>query len=479
MQFGRKPLAVLAAALLPLLVSACSVGPVYEAPETAAAEFRIDDDAKLIQASFEAAWWTQFGDPVLDDLIDRALEGDLDLRIAAARVRQARALFRDARLDYAPAVTASANFLKQDAPVAGLTEPVDYKLYDAGFDASWELDIFGRVGHGVDAARADAEAAEALFRDAQVRLIAEVAREYFALRGAQQRVAVAARNLDNQRESLRLTTLRFELGAGSELDVQSARARLAQTMATMPPLVTDVRVASHRLAVLLGQRPGELDTLLVEVSQSFRVAPISIGAPEELLRRRPDVRAAERALAARTSRVGVATADLFPRISVSGFIGFISGSAGTLGNSDSRAWSVAPGLTWPAFDLGSTRAILEANKAQADEQLAVYEKTVLQALEETQNAFVAFEQDQKRLAALVDQAQASQRAASLARIQYREGALDFLRLLDAERTVLDAEDAVTQGETALNTDVVAIYKALGGGWEAAPEAVAYYETTTQ
>ncbi|MEQ9561461.1 MAG: efflux transporter outer membrane subunit, partial [Woeseiaceae bacterium] len=309
MQRGPK---LLSATLLALLVSACSVGPEYRAPDTASAEFPVDDDAKLVQASFEAEWWKQFGDPVLDDLIVRALDGDLDVRIAAARVRQARALFRDARLDYAPAVTASAGYLKQDAPVAGLTEPVAYKLYDAGFDASWELDVFGRVGHGVDAARADAEAAEALFRDSQVRLVAEVAREYFALRGAQQRVAVAARNLDNQRESLRLTSLRFELGAGSELDVQSARARLAQTMATMPPLVTEVRVASHRIAVLLGQRPGELDATLVEVPQTFRVAPISIGAPEELLRRRPDVRSAERALAAQTARVGVATADLFP-----------------------------------------------------------------------------------------------------------------------------------------------------------------------
>jgi multidrug efflux system outer membrane protein len=188
------------------------------------------------------------------------------------------------------------------------------------------------------------------------------------------------------------------------------------------------------------------------------------------------VRAAERALAAQTARVGVATADLFPRLSVSGFFGFVSGSAATLGNSETRAWSVAPSLTWSAFDLATVRARLEASKAQADEQLAVYELTVLRALEETQNAFVRFEQDQKRLAALVDQADASARAANLARIQYREGALDFLRLLDAERTVLDAEDAVTQGETALNTDVVAIYKALGGGWEDAP-AVAYEPTS--
>lgn len=466
----------IAAALLALALSACAVGPQYDAPETASAEISVAADAGLETASFEAAWWRQFGDPILEDLVSRALEGDLDLRIAVARVREARALFRDTRLDYAPEVTAHGGYQKQDAPLPGDTQSVEWEAYELGFDASWELDLFGRVRHGVAAARADADRAEAQLRDAQVQVAAEVAREYFALRGAQQRLAVAGRNLDNQREALRLTRVRLDLGAGDELDVQSAAARLLETEATVPPLVTAERASAHRLAVLLGLQPGslitELAAKLAPESVTPRVSGFAIGEPYELLRRRPDIRAAERALAAQTSRVGIATADLYPRLDITGFFGFVSGSASALGDAGTRAWTVAPTLSWSAFDLGSARARLDASEARADAQLAFYEQTVLRAVEETQNSFVAYEQDQKRLAALVAQVAASQRAAELARIRYREGAVDFLRLLDAERTVLEAEDTVTLAEAQLNIDVVAIYKALGGGWEAAPDPLA-------
>ncbi len=461
-----------AAAIISLALSACAVGPQYESPETAPAEITVAAVQGIETASFEAAWWRQFGDPVLDDLVSRALEGDLDLRIAVARVREARALFRDTRLDYGPAVTAHGGYQKQDAPLPGDAQAVELQIYELGFDASWELDLFGRVRHGVAAARADAERAEAQLRDAQVSIAAEVAREYFALRGAQQRLAVAERNLDNQREALRLTRVRLDLGAGDELDVQSAAARLLETEATVPPLVTAEQASAHRLAVLLGLRPGSLAGELAPVPVRVRVSGFAIGEPDQLLRRRPDVRAAERALAAQTEQVGVATAELFPRLDITGFFGFVSGTASSLGDADTRAWTVAPTLSWSAFDLGSARARLDASEARADAQLAFYEQTVLRALEETQNSFVAYEQDQRRLAALVAQVAASQRAAELARIRYREGAVDFLRLLDAERTVLEAEDTVTLAEAQLNIDVVAIYKALGGGWEAAPDPLA-------
>jgi multidrug efflux system outer membrane protein len=458
-----RPVSGAAAALL---LHACAVGPDYQAPETPAAAYQNAVGDVFVAAPVEADWWRQFGDPVLDDLMARAAAGSHDLRIAAARVDEARALFREQKRDYAPAVTTHAGFTRQDAPVpqAGGPAPLRYDAYELGFDAAWEIDVFGRVRRSVEAARATAELAEAEQRAAEVRLAAEVAREYFALRGAQRRLVVAMDNLENQREVLRLTRVRLDLGVGQELDVASARARLAETEALVPPLVAAEQRAGHRLAVLLGLRPGELGDELSPVPGIARVEEVRIGDAAGLLRRRPDVQAAERELAAQTARVGVASADLFPRLSVTGFVGFVSGSTSMLGDGDTEAWNVAPRLDWAAFDLGSARARLNAEEANADAALARYEQTVLLALEETENAFVNYAEDQKRLLALVERATASRRAAQLARIQYEEGAVDFLRLLDAESTVLDAEDSVTAAETALNTDVVAIYKALGGGW---------------
>ncbi len=451
---------------LALTLSACAVGPDYETPETAPASFVNASRPDFTNAPVEAAWWRQFGDPVLEDLVTRSLAGNPDLRIAQARIAEARAVFDEGKLDLFPAVTTHAGFSRQDSPVpqSGALTPVSYDVYDVGFDAAWELDVFGRVRRSVEAARANAEAAEADYQFAQVSLTAEVAREYFALRGAQRRLVVARNNLENQREVLRLTRVRLELGVGQEIDVASARARLAETEALLPPLVVAEKRAAYRLAVLLGQRPGTLDADLAPVSTAARIEEIPIGDAADLLRRRPDVRAAERQLAAQTARVGVATADLFPRLSVTGFIGFVSGTSSNLGDSGTDAWFVTPRLDWAAFDLGSARARLRATEAGTDAALAAYEQTVLLALEETENAFVAYAEEQKRLAALVEQVSASRRAAELARIQYEEGAVDFLRLLDAESTVLDAEDAVTAAETSLNTNVVAIYKALGGGW---------------
>ncbi|HET6628975.1 MAG TPA: efflux transporter outer membrane subunit [Woeseiaceae bacterium] len=453
-------------------LGACAVGPEYRAPETAAPQFYNADAAHFAQTAIEKAWWHELGDPVLDDLIARALANDLDLRIAAARLREARAIFGDESLDRFPTVTAAGAYDRRKAQQPGFGEqPISTETYDLGFDAFWEIDLFGRVQSAVKAARADAEAAQANLHAAQVSVAAEVARNYLELLGAQRRYEVAIANRDNQNETVRLTRIRYELGRGTELDLASAEARLAAIEASLPPLIIAQRAARHRLAVLLGQPPGTLELAAgpdsEAISESF-TNPLPIGEPASLLRRRPDIRAAERRLAAATARVGVATADLFPRLTVSGFIGFVTGDAGQIGESAAEAWSMTPVLSWAAFDLGSVRAWLRAAEAQADGALAFYKQTVLRALEETENAFVAYAQNQDRLAALLDQAAASRRAAELARIRYREGAIDFLRLLDAERTVLAAEDSVAIAQTELNTSVVAIYKALGGGWQAAP-----------
>jgi multidrug efflux system outer membrane protein len=461
----RPALTALGTAALTLLLSACAVGPDYRAPQTEPARFVHAGDAAFVTEDPEAQWWRQFRDPALDALIERGLAANLDLRLAVVRLQEARALFRDADLDRYPAVTAGAGYERARAQQPGSGDArVDVETQRLGFDAGWELDLFGRVRRGAEAARAEAEGAQAGLRDAQISVAAEIARNYFELRGAQQRLAVAQRNLENQRETLRLTRVRYELGRSAELDVASAQAQLSSTEAGTAPLIAAERRAMHRLAVLVGQRPGALDAELATTTETTpQLQTLAIGAADQLLRRRPDVRIAERNLAAATARVGVATADLFPRISVNGFVGFVSGG-GALGSSSTQAWSVAPSVSWAALDLASVRARLRAAEARADGALAAYELTVLRALEDTENAFVGYTQQQARLRSLHEQATASRRAAELARIQYREGLIDFIRLLDAEGVLLQAESDVAEAGAALNTSVVAIYKALGGGW---------------
>jgi multidrug efflux system outer membrane protein len=456
-----------ALALTALSLTACAVGPDYRPPETAPVEFIAAADARVAETPFEATWWGQFGDPVLDDLVARALSGDLDVKIAAARVAEARAGLSASRRERWPDVGAAVARTESHAPEALVGfDRLETEYYEAGFSTLWEIDLFGRVRRGVEAASADAEAVEAHLRDAQVLVAAEVVRNYLELRGAQKRLAVARQNLGYQRETYELTQVRLELGRGTQLDVASAAASLAATEAEIPLLVAAEAAAANRLAVLLGLRPGALATELAPRDIAPHLTTLAVGTPEDLLRRRPDVRAAERELAAATARIGVAKADLFPRLTLSGFIGFIAGDAGDLIDSQSRAWTATPALSWAGFGSG-TRARVTVAEARTDAALASYEGTVLRALEETENAFVIYGQQRERLTSVMQQAAASREAAELARVQYREGALDFLRLLDAERTLLQAEDALARVEIDLNTAVVLIYKALGGGWKAA------------
>ena len=467
---NRTSLPLAAPAVAALTLAACAVGPDYAEPELDPVEFVSAGDTPVAEQPFEAAWWSQFGDPVLDDLVARALAGDLDLRIAAARLDEARAILGGAAHRRWPDVSVEAARTESHAQQAGFgDERIELDSTSAGFATFWELDLFGRVRRGVEAAGADADAAEARLRDAQVLVAAEVARNYLELRGAQKRLDVARTNLGYQQETLDLTEVRLTLGRGTQLDVASARATLAATEAEIPLLVAAEAAAGNRLAVLLGLRPGALADELAPREIAPQVTTLAVGSPEDLLRRRPDIRAAERELAAATARIGVAKADLFPRLTLSGFIGFIAGDSSELGESESRAWQLTPVLSWAGFGSG-TRARVTVAEARTDAALAAYEGTVLRALEETENAFVSYGQQHERLTAVTLQAAASREAAELARVQYREGALDFLRLLDAERTLLQAEDALASVETDLNTAVVVIYKALGGGWEAAEGA---------
>ena len=380
-----------------------------------------------------------------------------------ARVSQARAVFDDVALDRYPTVAVDASVDQRKQVIPGFTdEPIRTSTYRAGFDAFWEIDLFGRVRSAMRAASATASSLAATLDDVRVSVAAEVARNYFELRGLQQQLAVAERSLTNQRETLRLTSVRRDAGFGEEQDVASAAARVAAIEASVPPLRAAVAARLHRLAVLNGVRPGALAADLSPRGYAPLAKALPLGDPGQLLQRRPDVRAAERQVAAAAAREGIATAELFPRVSISGFLGLIAGRGSLFGSADSRAWAVTPALSWVGSDIGSARARLRGARAGTAEVVAEYEQTVLRALEETEDALVAYREEQERLVKLADQARESARAAAIARSRYREGVADFLSLLDAERTQLQAEDAVAQAESGVFTAVVAVYKAFGG-----------------
>ena len=443
--------------------AACAERRPYEPPAVEPPALHRAAEAAVAPEPFEAAWWRQFEDPVLDDLVEGTLAANRDVRTAVARLDQARGIFDDADDDLLPVVPTGASVDRRDQTVPGFSEsPQGITTYRTGFDASWELDIFGRVRSQIRAAAASADGFQADLAHVRLSVAAETARTYFEIRGLQQQLAVAERSLANQRETLRLTKVRRDAGIGEEQDVASASARVAAIEASLPPIRMALAHREHRLAVLAGTRPGGLGADLSPRPYPPLATALAIGDPAALLQRRPDVRAAERRLAAATARESVAAADLFPRVTVTGFLGFLAGRGGLFDAGDSRAWAVTPALSWAAFDLGSTRARLRGAEAATAESLASYEQVVLGAIEETENALVSYRAEQERLVSLTEQARESARAAGIARIRYREGAVDFLALLDAERTQLEAEDAVAQAEAGVFTSVIALYKALGG-----------------
>jgi multidrug efflux system outer membrane protein len=395
--------------------------------------------------------------------VEQAIVANHDVLQAVARVDQARSIFDDVALDRFPTATVGAAVDRREQAIPGFSdEPVRTSTYQAGIDAFWEIDLFGRVRSAVRSAAASADAYGASLADVRVIVAAEVARNYFELRGLQQQLAVAQRSLENQRETLRLTEVRRDAGIGEEQDVASAAARVAAIDARLPPIETALAEREHALAVLTGRRPGALTEDLSPREYPPLSTTLALGDVGELLRRRPDVRAAERRLASSRALEGVAAAELFPRVSISGFLGLLAGRGNLFGSADSRAWAVTPALSWAGFDLGSARARLRGAEAGTRESIAAYEQTVLRALEEAANSLVAYRQQQQRLVRLVEQARESGRAAAIARVRYREGLADFLALLDAERTQLEADDAVAQAEAGVFTSVVAVYKAMGG-----------------
>ena len=454
------------ALMFALLLAGCaSVGPDYQRPHENPVTLQGIDPAREISSDVQVDWWKQFNDPALNALIDRAAKNSPDLAIAQAHLRESRALLGTARSQQLPDIDTAVSYTHSREQQPGFVDHrVTTTAYQAGFDASWELDLFGGVRRSVEAARAESEASEASLADARISLFAEVARYYFDLRGTQLRLDVARRDIDNQQQSLTLIRARNEVGTGSEQDVASANARLSAVQAQLPQLETQARSDEFHLAVLLGQRPGELD---VDLSpQNFHPidTALPIGAAGDVLARRPDIRIAERELAAANARIGVAKADWFPHISLGGFVGFLAGRSNDFGGTASRAWSLAPSISWDGFNVQRVRSGVKASEARADAARANYQRSVLRALEDVDNALVAYNLQRERVGHLLDQATQSRRAAELARIRYNEGATDFLEQLDAERTQLAAEDALAEAEAGIDLRAVALYKALGGGW---------------
>jgi multidrug efflux pump len=461
-----------------LFLGGCAAGPNYRQPETSVSPaFANASQTNLCSAATETNWWRGFNDPRLNRLVDRAVVTNQDLRMASARVREARALRTTTVLNAFPVVQGDAAYTKAvnslDAMHGFPRNLRETELYDVGFDATWELDFFGRVRRSIEASTDEVAALESNRRDVLVSLIAEVARNYFELRGAQNQLDVARHNAENQRETLDIIAARLQAGRATELDAARARAQLNATLALIPPLEASVKRDIYRLSVLCGQRPTALDSELTAPVPLASLPPlVNLGSPEELLRRRPDIRAAERSLAGATARIGVATADLFPRVFFNGRAALEASQLSGLTKAGSDTYSFGPQITWAFLDLGRVRARIKAADARADALLAAYEKTVLIALEETEGALVEFGQARVRQDYLVASADAARQAVALATQRYQSGITDFLTVLDAQRTQFLVEEQLAGSQTRAATSLVAVYKALGGGWEISPSAPA-------
>lgn len=453
-----------------LALSGCvTVGPDYVVPEVpmpnrwnAETEACLTDrgtDAKML-----AEWWITLNDPELTNLIERAMQGNLDLRKATARVREARARRGAAEADLFPTLdaTGSASWSHSSKNI-GTAKTSD--LYSASFDAGWELDIFGGIRRSVEASQADLEASQEDLRDVLVSMLAEVALNYVEVRTFQDRLAVAEANLAVQNETYQLTLWRYQAGLSDELAVQQARYNLESTRSQIPTLRTGIGEAMNRISVLLGEPPGkvhgELEKTAMIPAASLEVA---VGIPADVLRRRPDIRRTERELAAQTARVGAATADLYPKFSLSGSIGLEALSLNGLFTSAAKIVTGGSLITWPIFHGGAIRQNIEVQSALQEQALIQYEAAVLSALEEVENALVAYAEEQDRRDVLREGEQAAQKAAGLAQQKYEAGLTDFNNVLEAQRSLLTFQDQLAHSNGTVTSNLVRLYKVLGGGW---------------
>jgi NodT family efflux transporter outer membrane factor (OMF) lipoprotein len=557
--------------VLAAIAGGCAVGPNYRTPEISTPDnwsglksgaAATQPSASTTQPADLSTWWQELHDPGLDELITAAVESNLDLRLATARVREARATrdvtaaplwpqinldgsynYRGSSENAGPAVNTAKSRVSglptiSVQPGAGGVGPPDItvsparagpmqlggsrapsltlvpgtfstangtgvptavlsppgsagsngpggsssasgassgvrvsrqlNLFQLGFDATWELDIFGGVRRAVEAADADVAAAEETRRDVLVTLLSEVALNYVQLRGAQRRLTIASENIAAQQDTLELTRVRFQAGFTNELDVTQAQAQLATTQSQVPLLQTAIRQAIYQLSVLVGQPPGALVAELEQAAPIPSTPPdVPIGLPSDLLRRRPDIRVAERQLASATAQIGVATADLFPKFSLTGSFGTQTSNFRHFLDAKSLFWSIGPAVSWPIGDAGRIRANIAVQNARQEEALDTYEKTVLTAFQDVESALIAYENEKARHQALIGAVASNQKSTDLSNELYSRGLTAFLNVLVSQQALYVSQDQLVQSETAALTDLIALYKALGGGWEGA------------
>lgn len=457
-----------------LAISACHpVGPDYAKPKIPPPpkwNAGMSEGLRATEASDAtlARWWTTLRDPTLNRLIDRAIDGNLDLRRATAVVREARARRGIANADRFPTITASGLAAGQRGSDR-MGRAANVGLFTAGFDAGWEVDVFGRVRRSIEAANASLQATGELLRDTLVSLLGEVAVNYVEVRQLQTRLAIAEDNLKLQEDTYKLAVSRFQAGLTTRLDVDQAGYNVADTRSRIPALRSQLTQAKNRLDVLVGENPGRLSELLRKPGP-IPVGPpeVAVGVPADMLRRRPDIRRAERILAARTAAVGIAVAAKYPRFSLSGALGYgtlTKGQPLSLGN---IVASLGGSALFTVLDGGRIRQNIEVQDAVAEQALIDYESSILLALEEVENALTAYAQEQVRRRSLLDAAAAAGRAVNLVRSRYAAGLVDFQRVLDSERALLSFQDQVAVSDGAVTTDLIRLYKALGGGWGRTP-----------
>ena len=469
----------LVAAILPLLVAGCAVGPNYRRPEISTPSTWRDIPVAEAESLANTAWWEVFDDPQLQELIRIALVENKDLKIAVERIEEARARYGFAKADLWPKFDASAtagslrfnsgSLIHTPEGDQGVVEPTETSIYALSADVSWELDFFGRIRRTTEAQKALFLGTEEARRSAVLTLVADVARAYFELRDFDRRLEIARRTIESRREYVQLAKDRFEGGITPEIDYRQAEAELRRVESVVFDLERLIALKENEISVLLGRNPGDVLRGHTVDAQKLPAA-VPAGLPSELLDRRPDVREAEQNLAAATANIGAAKALLFPRISLTGSYGYSSTDLDTLFDAPSRAWNIVGNLLQPIFHFGQNKRRVEVTESQQRQTLYAYERTILQAFRETDDALVSYRKTGEGRTAQAERVKAERKVLELAELRYRGGVAAYLEVLDAQRSLFNAELDEAQSIGANLTALVRLYKALGGGWPAEPPA---------